>query len=123
VGVPTAFSFDDVPLHCLPPTYHVLEQTRNHVVNSWPSVRCGGSFQESEWGCAVTACLYALYECILIAPGLHQGCLKGDGVEVACRRGHYHQAVELWCRLEVEGVARRAPTANWKGSKAGYAGS
>ena len=78
------------------------------MVNPRFAVRSRWPLEESEWGCTVAARLNALGECLLIAPGLHQGRLEGDRVEVAGWLRYHHRAGDLRSRLEVEGVAQRA---------------
>ena len=78
------------------------------MVNSRTAVRRWRSLEESEGGCTVAARLNALGECLLIAPGLHQGCLEVDRVKVAGWLRYHHRAGDLRSRLEVEGVAQRA---------------
>jgi len=48
VSVPAPLSLDNMTFHCLPSANHVLEQSREDVVNARATVSRWGTFEEGE---------------------------------------------------------------------------
>ena len=75
MGIPSSFALNNMPLHGLPSTDHVLEQPREDVMDSRLTVCRRRSLEEGEGARAAPARLDSRLKSPLFTPGFHQGIL------------------------------------------------
>ena len=75
MGIPSSFALNDMPLHGLPSTDHVLEQPREDMMDSRLTVCRRRALEEGEGACGASARLDSRLKSSLFTPGFHQGIL------------------------------------------------